>query len=108
MLNKVQSKSVDVTSYEIWTYKEPYLSHLKVWGYPTYKKRNLSNKLRAKSDKCFFVGYPKETIGYQFYNTLEQRLFVSKHAIFLEKEFLLKEGNGILVKFKVLKQTQIN
>ena len=39
------------------------------------------------------VGYPKETRGYQFYNTLEQRLFVSKHAIFLEKEFLLREDN---------------
>ena len=64
MLNKVQSKSVEVTSYEIWTNKDPYLSHLKIWGYLTYKKRNLSNKLETKSDKCLFVGYPKEKIGY--------------------------------------------
>ena len=35
----------------------------------------------------------KETIGYQFFNTLEQSLFVSKHAIFLEKEFLLREDS---------------
>ena len=43
---------------------------------------------------CLFVGYPKETIGYRFYNTLEQNLFVSKYTIFLEKEFLLREDSG--------------
>ena len=57
-------------------------------------KRIISNKLETRFDKCLFVGYPKETKGYQFYNTLEQRLFVSKHVVFLEKEFLLKEDSG--------------
>ena len=94
MLNKVQSKSVEVTLYRIWTNKEPYLSHLKVWGYPTYKKRTMSDRLKTKSEKCLFVGYLKETIGYKFYNTLEQRLFVSKHTIFLKREFLLRENSG--------------
>ena len=85
ILNRVPSKSVEVTSYEIWTDKKPHLSHMKVWGCPAYVKRTILDKLEAKSDKCLFVGYPKETIGYQFYNALEQRLFVSKHAVFLEK-----------------------
>ena len=57
-------------------------------------KQTISDKLESKFDKCLFVGYPKETRGYQFYNTLEQRLFVSKHAVFLEKEFLLREDSG--------------
>ena len=61
-------------------------------------KRTISYKLEAKSDKCLFVGYPKEIIGYQFYISLEQRLFVSKHAVFLEKEFLLREHSGSKVK----------
>ena len=52
------------------------------------------DKVEAKSDKCLFVGYLKESIGYQFHNTLEQGLFVSKHTVFLEKEFLLREDNG--------------
>ena len=43
----------------------------------------MSDKLEVKSDKCLFVGYPKETIGYQFYNTLEKRFFVSKHVFVL-------------------------
>ena len=54
----------------------------------------MSDKLEAKSDRCLFIGYPKETNGYQFYNTLEQRLFVSKHVVFLENEFLPREDNG--------------
>ena len=47
----------------------------------------MSDKLEAKFGKCLFVGYPKETIGYQLYNPLEQKVFVSKHAILLDKSF---------------------
>ena len=47
------------------------------------------DKLEAKSDRCLFVGYPKETNGYKFYNSLEQKVFVSKHVVFIEKYFLL-------------------
>ena len=54
---------------------------------------NLSNKLEARSYRCLFVGYLKETNGYQFYNTLEQMLFISKHVVFLDKGFLLREEN---------------
>ena len=84
-MNRVPTKLVEVTPYEIWTNKKPYLSHMKVWGTVLDE---------AKSNKCLFIGYPKETIGYQFYNILEQRLFVSKHVVFLEKEFLLRDDGG--------------
>ena len=67
---------------------------MKVWGYPAYVKWILLDKLEAKSDKCLFVRYPKETMGYQFYNSLEQKVFVSKHVVFLEKEFLLRDGGS--------------
>ena len=94
IINRVPSKSIEVTPYEIWTDKKPYLSYMKIWGCPAYVKRTILDKLEARSDKFLFVGYPKETRGYRFYNTLEQRLFVSKHVVFLEKEFLLREDNG--------------
>ena len=74
--------------------KSPIFPTGKIWGCPTYVKRTISDKLEDMSGKCLFVGYPKETRGYQFYNASEQRLFVSKHAIFLEKEFLLREDSG--------------
>ena len=73
----------------MWTNKKPYLSHMKVWGCPTYVKRILLDNLEAK-----FVGYLKETMGYHFYNSLEQKVFVSKHVVFVEKEFLLKDSGS--------------
>ena len=83
--NRVPSKSVDKKPYEMWCNKKPVLADIKIWGCPTYVKRIESDKLGAKSEKCLFVGYPKETRGYYFYNPSEQKVFVSKHATFLEK-----------------------
>ena len=68
ILNRVPSKSVERTPYELWNGKRPNLSFLKIWGCDAYVKRQVTDKFAAKSDKCFFVGYPKETKGYHFYN----------------------------------------
>ena len=91
-LNRVPSKSVDKTPYEIWTGKRPILSFLKIWGCEVYVKRLQSDKLTPKSDKCFFVGYPKETKGYYFYNREEGKVFVAPHGVFLEKKVYFKKG----------------
>jgi hypothetical protein len=40
------------------------------------------------------VGYPKETLGYYFYNRLEGKVFVARSGVFLEKVFLKKEKSG--------------
>ena len=74
--------------YEIWIGRKPVLSHLRVWGCLTYVKHLITDKLGPRSDKCNFIGYPKETKGYYFYFADEQKVFVSLKAIFLEKEFL--------------------
>ena len=87
-LNWVPSKSVERTPYEMWTGKRPGLSFLKIWGCETYVKRLTFDKLTPKSDKCFFVRYPRETKGYYFYNQAEGKVFVTRNGVFLEKEFL--------------------
>ena len=74
----------------MWCNKKLVLAHIKILGCPAFVKRIESNKLGAKFEKCVFVGYLKKTRGYYFYNPSEQKVFVSKHATFLEKEFLLK------------------
>ena len=38
--------------------------------------------------------YPKEIVGYTFYDRYEGKTFVAKNGSFLEKEFLSKEGSG--------------
>ncbi|KAJ9539063.1 hypothetical protein OSB04_031796 [Centaurea solstitialis] len=91
ILNKVPTKSVEKTPYEIWTSKKPKLSFLKIWGCEVYVKRPTSEKLKPKSDKCFFVGYPKTTVGYYFYNPTENKVFVARGGDFLEDKFLNQE-----------------
>ena len=57
-------------------------------------KRQISDKLAPKLDKCLFVGYPKETKGYYFYHSLENKVFVARNAIFLEREHISKGTSG--------------
>ena len=52
------------------------------------------------------MGYAKETRGYYFYNPLKQKVFVSKHATFLEKEFL-KESSGSKIELDEVHDPQI-
>ena len=59
-----------------------------------YVKKLQPDKLEPKSEKCVFIGYPKETVGYTFYQRSEGKMFVAKNGSFLEKEFLSKEVGG--------------
>ena len=93
-LNRAPSKSVETTPYELWFGKKPKLSFLKVWGCDAYVKKLQPEKLEPKSEKCVFIGYPKETIGYTFYLISEGKIFVAKNGSLLEKEFLSKEVGG--------------
>ena len=52
------------------------------------------DKLEPKSEKCVFIEYPKEIVGYTFYHRFGGKIFVAKNGSFLEKEFLSKEVSG--------------
>ena len=93
-LNRAPSKSVETTPYDLWFGKKPKLLFLKVWDCDAYMKRFHPDKLKPISEKCVFIGYPKENVGYTFYHRSEGKTFVAKNGSFLEKEFLLKEVSG--------------
>ena len=84
-----------MTLYELWFGKKPKLSFLKVWGWDAYVKKFQPDKLEPKSEKCVFIGYPKETIGYTFYHRSEGKIFVAKNGTFLEKELMLLEAMSV-------------
>ena len=91
ILTRVPSTSVSSTPYELWNGKRPSLNYLKIQGCYAYVKNNFGHKLSARTNKCRFVDYPKDGNGYLFYNATEQTIIVSKHATFLEQEFI-QEG----------------
>ena len=102
LLNKVPSKSIPQTPYEIWKERKPSLKHVKIWGCPAYVKKVDPDKLEYRSVKCSFVGYPKETLGYYFYT--DHRVFVSRHATFLEKQFILKGNSGSKIELEKVQE----
>ncbi|KAK8506883.1 hypothetical protein V6N12_046244 [Hibiscus sabdariffa] len=66
----------------------------------------MSTKLEPKSQKCTFVGYPKETKGYYFYN--ENKVFVARTGVFLEKKILSNNGKGRNIELKEVQQQQVH
>ncbi|KAK8694851.1 hypothetical protein V6N13_072395 [Hibiscus sabdariffa] len=104
-LNHVSSKPVQKTPHEMWNGKRPNMSFMKIWGCKAYVKHQMSTKLEPKSEKCTFVGYPKETKGYYFYN--ENKVFVARTGVFLEKEFLTNNGKGRNIDLKEVQQQQV-
>ena len=69
-------------------------------------KRHISEKLASKSNKCLFVGYPKETKEYYFYNSSENKVCVAQNAIFLEREHISKGTSGNKIKLDEIRAPQ--
>ncbi|KAL0281934.1 UNVERIFIED_CONTAM: Transposon Ty1-BL Gag-Pol polyprotein [Sesamum radiatum] len=78
LLNIAPSKSIPQTPYEIWHGKPASYKYLRVWGSPAYVKRLVGDKLDSRSSLCRFIRYPKETVGYYFYDPAEQKIFISR------------------------------
>src|SRR4051812_18967969 len=88
----------------MWIGKKPSLSFLKIWVCEAFVKRLQSDKLTSKSDKCIFVGYPRETLGYYFYNRELGKVFVARNGVFLEKEFLSRGVSGSAVQLEQIRE----
>ena len=89
ILNLVPSKAVSTTPKELWTGRKPSSSHVRIWGSLAYVLNRDSSKLEARSNVCLFVGYPKGTKGYMFYDPQEQKVIVSTNARFLEEDYMM-------------------
>jgi transposase InsO family protein len=97
VLNMVPTKKVEKTPYQLWHGEVPVLSYLRVWGCEALVKRDTPDKLQPRTTKCIFVGYPKETMGYYFYNPSENTVRVARYAEFFEKNFIAQENSGRIV-----------
>ena len=106
-MNRIPSKAVEKTPYELWTGKRPGLSFFKIWGCEAYVNRHSSDKLASKSDKCLFVGYLKETKRYYFYIPSENKVFVACNGVFLEREFISKRVSGSKTSLEEVQKPQV-
>ncbi|GJU33958.1 retrotransposon protein, putative, ty1-copia subclass [Tanacetum coccineum] len=111
ILNMVPTKKVDKTPYEIWHGQAPKLSYLKVWGCEALVKRDTltkPDKLNPRSFRCIFVGYPKETMGYSFYNPSENKVFVARNAEFFENDLIDLKASGSVEDLELIQEEDTN
>ena len=91
ILNRVPSKSVPKTLYELWIGRVPSLNHLCVWGSLAEAKVFNPNigKLDPKIVSCHYISYPEKSKGFCFYcPDRHTKLVETRHAVFLEDEMM--------------------
>jgi len=95
IINRVSSKAVNKTPYELWTGKRPSIKHLHIWGCPAEARpyRPHERKLDSRTISCYFVGYVERSWGYKFYNPTLRSFFETGNVRFLEEVEFGKEEN---------------
>jgi hypothetical protein len=105
ILNRVPSKAVPKTPYELWTGREPSLKHLRVWESLTEAKVFNPNigKLDPKTVSCYFIGYPEKSKGFCFYCSDRYTKFIeTRHVVILEDEMM--SGSTVAQKIDLLEK----
>jgi hypothetical protein len=94
MVNRSPSSALDnKTPQEVWTGKEPSLTHLKFFGCDAYvhvPKENMS-KLDKKAEKCIFIGYKDGLKGYKIWNPETKKVVYSRDVVFREMKDVVKQ-----------------
>jgi hypothetical protein len=91
IINRVPSKSVPKTPYEMWTERKPTLNYLHVWGCPTEARifNPSIGKLNPKTVSCHFIGYPDKSKEFRFYYPDRYiKIVETRHAVFLEDKVI--------------------
>jgi len=87
LLNKVPSKIVTETPYELWTGKSLSIRHLHVWGCPVKARPYIpyEKKLDLRIVSCFFIGYSERSRDFKFYCPSTKNIIETDNAKFIEK-----------------------
>jgi hypothetical protein len=91
ILNRVPSKSVPKTPYEMWTGRKPTLNYLHVWGCPAEARifNSSIGKLDHKTVSCHFIDYPDKSKGFWFYcHDRYIKMVETRHVVFLDDDVI--------------------
>ena len=110
ILNHVLSKFVPKTLRELWSGRKPTLNHFRIWGCPAHVLKGKMSKLKTRSEVRYFIGCPRGTFGWYFYDSREQKVFVSTNAIFLADDYIMnhKSKGRIDLRETDRKSTRLN
>jgi hypothetical protein len=91
ILNRVRSKSVAKTMYEMWIGRKSTLNYLHVWGCLAEAMLFDSSieKLDPKTVSYHFIGYSDKSKGFHFYCPDRYiKIVETRHTVFLEDEVI--------------------
>ena len=91
ILNRVLTKVVSKTPFELFKGWKPNLRHIRVWGcLPEVRIYNLQeNKLDPRTISGYFIGYAKKSNDYRFYcPSYDTRIVESRNEIFFENDLI--------------------
>lgn len=86
VLNRVPSKTIAKTLYELWIGKKASVKYLHIWGYLAKARpyKSNENKLNLRIVGCDFVGYFERRRGYKFNNLSNWFFFETDNIKFIE------------------------
>lgn len=93
ILNRVPTKRIQKTPYELWKNKKPNLNYLKVWGcravvrVPEPKKR----KLGERGIECVFIGYAQHSKAWRFM-VIEPNDYISVNTVIESRDAIFDES----------------
>ena len=91
ILNRVPTKAVPKTPFELWKGWKPSLRHMRVWGCPSEVRiyNPQEKKLDLRTINGYFIGYAERSKGYRFYcPSHNTRIVESRNAKFLENDLI--------------------
>lgn len=88
ILNRLPTKGIKATPYEIWHNKKPNLNYFQIFGTPAYVHipKDERKKLDVTSRKLIFVGYENGTKGYRLLDVNTHKIKVSRDVTFIENQ----------------------
>lgn len=90
LINRMPKHNLSMkSSFECLYCSPPNLSRLRVFGclcYP-WLRPYTSHKLESRSHPCVFLGYSLTQSAYLCYELSSQRVYVSRHVVFVESQF---------------------
>lgn len=91
ILNRVPTKAVSKTPFELWKGWKPSLQHVRIWGCPSEVRiyNPQEKKLDPRTISGYFIGYAERSKGYKFYCPSHcTRIVESRNAKFLENALI--------------------
>ena len=97
ILNRVPTKGIPKTPFELFKDWKPSFHHIRVWGCPSKVRiyNPQENKLDLMTISRYFIGYAERSKGYRFYCPFHStRIVESRNTKFLKNDLISRSNQS--------------